>query len=67
MPSIRTCILCRLGAEPSRCWGISASTEKNLRYGKYSGHQLRALVFTMDGREYQAIEQNAEKPSQGDF
>jgi alkylated DNA repair dioxygenase AlkB len=25
--------------------------------------QLRTLAFTMDGREYQAIEQNAEKPS----
>ena len=28
-----------------------------------SGHRLRTLAFTMDGREYQAIEQNAEKPS----
>jgi hypothetical protein len=28
-----------------------------------SKHRLRTLAFTMDGREYQAIEQNAEKPS----
>jgi hypothetical protein len=28
-----------------------------------SRHQLRTLAFTIDGREYQAIEQNAEKPS----
>ena len=26
-------------------------------------HRFRTLAFTMDGREYQAIEQNAEKPS----
>jgi hypothetical protein len=28
-----------------------------------SKHRLRTLAFTMDGREYQAIEQNSEKPS----
>ena len=28
-----------------------------------SASQLKTLSFTMDGREYQAIEQNAEKPS----
>ena len=28
-----------------------------------SRHRFRTLAFTMDGREYQAIEQNAEKPS----
>lgn len=28
-----------------------------------SKNRLRTLSFTMDGREYQAIEQNAEKPS----
>ena len=28
-----------------------------------SKNRLRTLAFTMDGREYQAIEQNAEKPS----
>ena len=28
-----------------------------------SRHQLKTLAFNMDGREYQAIEQNAEKPS----
>ena len=28
-----------------------------------SRNRLRTLAFTMDGREYQAIEQNAEKPS----
>ena len=28
-----------------------------------SRHRLRTLAFTMDGREYQAVEQNPEKPS----
>ena len=28
-----------------------------------SKNRLRTLAFTMDGREYMAIEQNAEKPS----
>jgi hypothetical protein len=28
-----------------------------------SKHRFRTLAFTMDGREYQAVEQNAEKPS----
>jgi hypothetical protein len=28
-----------------------------------SRHRLRTLPFTMDGREYEAIEQNPEKPS----
>jgi len=28
-----------------------------------SRHQLRMLAFSMDGREYQAVEQSAEKPS----
>ena len=36
---------------------------KLLPVRRTSRHQLRTLAFTMDGREYQAIEQNAEKPS----
>jgi hypothetical protein len=28
-----------------------------------SRHRLKTLAFVMDGRDYQAIEQNAEKPS----
>ncbi len=28
-----------------------------------SAHRFRTVSFTMDGREYTAIEQNAEKPS----
>src|SRR5450759_2125199 len=28
-----------------------------------SRHRFRTLAFTMDGRDYQAIEENAEKPS----
>jgi hypothetical protein len=35
----------------------------NRRGNDESKHRLRTLAFTMDGREYQAIEQNAEKPS----
>jgi hypothetical protein len=30
---------------------------------KTSRHRLRTARFAMDGREYEAIEQNAEKPS----
>ena len=36
---------------------------KPVPVSRTSGHRLRTLPFTMDGREYQAIEQNAEKPS----
>ena len=36
---------------------------KSVPVSRTSKNRLRALAFTMDGREYQAIEQNAEKPS----
>ncbi len=36
---------------------------KSLPVRRTSTQHLRTLAFTMDGRQYQAIEQNAEKPS----
>jgi hypothetical protein len=36
---------------------------KQLPVRRTSGHRLRTLAFTMNGRQYQAIEQNPEKPS----
>jgi hypothetical protein len=36
---------------------------KSVPVSRTSKHRLRTLGFTMDGREYMAIEQNAEKPS----
>jgi hypothetical protein len=36
---------------------------KNVPVRRTSRNRFRTLAFTMDGREYQAIEQNAEKPS----
>lgn len=36
---------------------------KLLPVRRTSRHRLRTLAFTMSGREYQAIEQNAEKSS----
>ena len=36
---------------------------KPLPVRRTSGHRLKTLTFIMNGREYQAIEQNAEKPS----
>jgi hypothetical protein len=36
---------------------------KSVSVSRTSKHRLKTLTFTMDGREYQAIEQNAEKPS----
>jgi hypothetical protein len=36
---------------------------KSVPVSRTSKNRLRTLSFTMDGREYQAIEQNAEKPS----
>ncbi|MDR3748428.1 MAG: hypothetical protein P4M04_09785 [Acidobacteriota bacterium] len=36
---------------------------KTVPVRRRSRHRLRTLAFTMDGRDYQAIEQNAEKPS----
>ena len=36
---------------------------KPMPVSRTSKHRLRTLAFTMGKREYQAIEQNAEKPS----
>ena len=36
---------------------------QKLRVRRTSTHRLRNVRFTMDGREYEAIEQNPEKPS----
>ena len=36
---------------------------KPVPVSRTSKNRLRTLAFTMGGREYQAIEQNAEKPS----
>ena len=36
---------------------------KHVSVRRTGGHRLKTLAFTMDGREYQAIEQNAAKPS----
>ena len=37
--------------------------DKDVPVRRTSTHRLKTLSFTMDGREYQAIEQNPEKPS----
>jgi hypothetical protein len=37
--------------------------ETSIAVRRTSQHRLKTLAFTMDGREYQAIEQNPEKPS----
>jgi hypothetical protein len=36
---------------------------KAVPVSRTSKHRFKTLAFTMDGREYQAIEQNPEKPS----
>lgn len=36
---------------------------KRLPVRRTSAHRFRTVAFEMDGREYQAIEQNPEKPS----
>jgi len=36
---------------------------RNLRVGRTSRQRLKTVRFTMNGREYQAIEQNPDKPS----
>lgn len=38
--------------------------DRNIPVGQTSYQRLRTVTFKMNGREYQAIEQNAEKPSQ---
>ena len=44
--------------------GASVETEgKSLRVGRTSTQRLKTVRFTMNGREYQAIEQNPDKPS----
>jgi hypothetical protein len=37
--------------------------ERRLRIRKTSRHRLKTALFEMDGRQYEAIEQNPEKPS----
>jgi hypothetical protein len=37
--------------------------ERTLRIRKTSRHRLKTALFEMDGRQYEAIEQNPEKPS----
>jgi hypothetical protein len=41
----------------------SEAGSAGLRVSKTGQQRLRTTTFTMDGREYQAIEQNATKPS----
>jgi hypothetical protein len=41
-----------------------ALDDKSIPVGRTSYQRLRSVTFKMNGREYQAIEQNAEKPSQ---
>jgi len=36
---------------------------KHVPVRRTSKHRLRTLAFTVNGRKYSAIEQNAEKPS----
>lgn len=36
---------------------------KNLRVGRTSTQRLKIVRFTVNGREYQAIDQNPDKPS----
>lgn len=38
--------------------------EKSVPVGRTSYQRLRSVTFEMNGQEYQAIEQNADKPSQ---
>lgn len=37
---------------------------KRVPVRRISSHRLKTIMFEMNGREYQAIEQNPEKPSQ---
>lgn len=37
--------------------------DKNIPVKRTSSQRLRTLTFEMNGKQYQAIEQNAEKPS----
>jgi hypothetical protein len=41
-----------------------ALDDKSIPVGRTSYQRLRSVTFKMNGHEYQAIEQNAEKPSQ---
>ena len=43
--------------------GAVALEGQKVRVGKTSRQQLRTARFLMNGREYEAIEQNPEKPS----
>jgi hypothetical protein len=43
--------------------GVVKLEGQTTRVRKTSRHRLRSARFVMDGREYEAIEQNPEKPS----
>jgi hypothetical protein len=57
--------LMRSVAEQMMSGGPVVVGGKNLPIKRTSYQRLRNLIFDMDGRQYQAIEQNAEKPSRG--
>lgn len=49
--------------ETDRLRSIAAQLMQNPEAERTSRQHLRTMSFTMNGREYQAIEQNASKPS----
>jgi hypothetical protein len=50
-------------AEQLMAGDIVQLEDQTVRVRKTSRHRLRTAHFEMDGREYEAIEQNREKPS----
>jgi hypothetical protein len=50
-------------AEQLMTAGLVKVAGQTVRVSKTSRHRLKAARFTIDGRDYEAIEQNPEKPS----
>ena len=57
-----TALLASIAAQMMKSNTVDVSG-KSVPVSRTSKHRLRTLTFMMDGRDYQAIEQNAEKPS----
>lgn len=50
-------------AEQLTTAGVVRVAGETVRVSKTSRHRLKTARFTVDGRDYEAIEQNPEKPS----
>ena len=63
MPALDTELLRELAVQMMSGEAVEVQGKQE-RVGRTSAQRLRTMTFRMQGREYRAIEQNPEKPSQ---